>query len=667
MHTIPFLTDFVVILTAAIVVIFISNKVNTPPVVGFLLTGLLIGPSSLGLIEETSQVEVFAEIGVIILLFTIGLEFSLERLRQIRRPFFLGGTMQALITIAVVTVLGVAFTYSLAESIFFGFLITLSSTAIVLKLYAQRREIDAPQGKLVIGILLYQDFLIVLMVVLVPVLAGKVSASFESIALRFGGGLLVVAMVFLLARYLMPRLLYAIAKLQVREILLLGSLVVCLGLALMTASLDFSLALGAFLAGIIISESDYSHQIVAEVTPFRDVFNSLFFISIGMLLDMTFVAAHGVNVILLGTGIFLVKALIVLAVVLTMKYPARIGMIVAVSVAQIGEFSFVLIKVGQTSGLLDTTLYQTFLSSSILTMLVTPILVNAAPRIAHRAQQLVPWKSRTAEQDVPSQVAQQRDHVIVVGYGLNGSNLARVLRETGIQYVVIELNGETVARAQRHGENILYGDATRQDLLDLCNIATARVIVFAIADPSAVSAGVRLARQMNPRIHIIVRTRHVADLDELYRYGANEVIPEEFETSIEIFTRVLDHYHIARNIIIAQEKLLRGERYHMLRSPVKPSVVSDKMMQWLAAGTTEVFYVEERSKGDGKTIGELDLRRQAGATIIAVVRGEKSTTNPAADFLVLGGDSLVLVGTHADIERAFQYLEDSSSSQNPGD
>ncbi|MCZ6776513.1 MAG: cation:proton antiporter [Ignavibacteria bacterium] len=657
MHTIPFLQDFVIILAAAIVVIFISNRAKIPVVVGFLLAGLIIGPSSLALVENSSQVEVFAEIGVVILLFTIGLEFSLERLKQIQRSFFVGGSLQAFATVFVVMILGLLIGRGTLESIFFGFLITLSSTAIVLRLYAQRRELEAPQGKLVIGILLFQDFLLVLMIILTPVLGGKVAASFESVGLRFGGGIVLVGLVFLVARYLMPKILHAIARIDVREVFVLGALVICLGLALLTSALEFSLALGAFLAGIIISESEYSHQVVAEMTPFRDVFNSIFFISIGMLLDVRFALANAPIVIALGLGIFLLKVLIVLVIISVMKFPTRISLIVAVSLAQIGEFSFVLMKVGQAQGLMDDVLYQTFLCSSVLTMMVTPLLVNAAPLIAERAQRFVPWGSRTTAQEVPLEIQRQQDHVIIVGYGLTGTNLSRVLKETGIQYVIIELNGETVRRAKLDGEPILYGDATRQDILRLCQVHTANIIVFAISDPLAERNGVRLARQLNPTIRIISRTRFVAEIDELYRCGADEVIPEEFETSIEIFTRVLEQYHIARNIINAQEKLLRGERYKMLRSKMKPMVVSDKMMRWLAAGTTEVFLVEDSSRAAGKSVRGLDLRKQTGAMIIAIVRGEKSHTNPPGGFRVLPGDSLVLVGTHADIEKAFHYLE----------
>jgi len=657
MHMIPFLNDFLVILSAAIVVILVAHRIHVPVVVGFLLTGLLIGPHSLALVPNQEQVEVLAEIGVVILLFTIGLEFSLERLNQIRRTFLLGGSLQALITSLAVVGLSTLFGFSLGESIFIGFLITLSSTAIVLKLYDQRREIDAPQGKLVIGILLFQDFLIVLMIVLVPVLAGTVEASISSVLLRLGEGIIVVGVVFVAARFLMPKVLRAIVALRIREVFVLGAVVACLGFAFLTAAMDFSFALGAFLAGIIISESEYSHQVVAEMMPFRDVFNSIFFISIGMLLNLQYAAANMSIVLLLGVAILSIKALVVLAIVLMMKYPLRISVLVAVSIAQIGEFSFVLMKVGQSNGLLSDGLYQSFLASSILTMMVTPFLIRSGPAIAGYILKVMPWKSRTETEGELTPEEIRRDHVIIVGYGLNGRNLTRVLKETGIQYVVIELNGETVRKARRVGQPIFYGDVTRKDILRLCAIETASTIVFAISDPKATMDGVRLARSMNPSIHIIVRTRTITELDALYKAGANEVIPEEFETSIEIFTRVLSRFHIPRNIIAAQERFIRGEGYRVLRTPARQQVVSEKMMHWLAAGTTEVFLVEEGGKAAGKTVLALDLHGKTGVNVIAIVRGEKSTTNPSPDFRIDPGDALVLVGNHAEIERAFVLLE----------
>lgn len=649
-----FLSESVTILVAAIAVLLVCNRLRIPSVVGFLLTGVLIGPSGLGLVSATERVETFAEIGVVFLLFSIGLEFSLERLKQIRRFFFVGGSMQALLTTGLIALLMIAGGLSLPRSIFQGFLVTLSSTAIVLKLYADRRELDAPHGKILIGILLLQDFLIVPMIVLTPVLAGNVAASALSIALRFAGSLAVVALVFAVARYLMPRLLHVMVRTRIREVLVLGALAVCLGMAMLTEALEFSLALGAFIAGIIISESEYSHQVVAEVTPFRDVFNSLFFISIGMLLELPFALGHPGAVLGLAGMILVVKAVAGGAAAAILGFPRRIVIIVALALAQIGEFSFVLLRVGQSQGLLDRDLYQTLIAASILTMAATPLLIGWAPRLGAA---LGSWGKRGAGAE-PEGVAVRklRRHVIVVGFGVNGRNLSRVLQAASIPYVIVELDADAVRHGLADQKPMLYGDATRREILEHAGIETAEVVVFAISDLEAVRRAIRLARELNPGVHIIVRTRLVGELEDLHRRGADEVIAEEFETSIEIFTRVLEHYHIPRNVIRAETRALRGEGYRMMRSPAQTHL-PQSFLDLLAAGTTEVFRLDEEHRAVGQTLRELDIRNLAGATIIAVVRGEKPWPNPDPDMRLEAGDHLVLVGSHAEIERAFDLLE----------
>jgi CPA2 family monovalent cation:H+ antiporter-2 len=647
-----FLRDAVVVLAASIAVLLVCTRFRIPSVVGFLLTGVLIGPSTLALVRRSEQVELFAEIGVVFLLFSIGLEFSLERLRQIRRFFFAGGTLQTFLTTAGVALLAFLAAQPLPRAVFLGFLAALSSTAIVLQLYADRRELDAPQGKIAIGVLLFQDFLIVPMVVLTPVLAGVVAASPAAVAGRFALSLLAIALVFGVARYLMPRLLFLMVRTRVREVLVLGALLVCLGMAWLTESFQFSLALGAFIAGIIISESEYSHQVVAEVTPFREVFNSLFFISIGMLLDARFALANAPAVVGLAAAILVVKSLAAGAAVALLGFPRRIVVITGLSLAQVGEFSFVLLRVGQVHNLVDPGFFQTFIAASILTMLATPGLVSLAPRLGALSSR----RGAPAGEVVPASGG-PRNHVVVVGLGTNGRNLSRVLRSAGIPYVSVELNPEVVRQARDQGEPVLYGDATRREILESAGIAAAGVAVFAISDLEAVRLAIRYSRELHPGLHIIVRTRLVRDVDDLLRRGADEVVAEEFETSIEIFTRVLRYYRVPRNVILAETRVLRGESYRMLRTPSVEAGSPEALLDILSAGTTDVFRLGPEAFAAGCTIGELDLRRRTGTTIIAVVRGERSLTSPAPDLRLEPGDDLVLMGSHAALDGAFNLLE----------
>jgi len=662
-----FLQDLVLILAAAILIIFISHRIKLPPVVGLLVTGILIGPGGFSLVHDSEAIDVLAEIGVVMLLFMIGLEFTLERLKRIQRYFWLGGGLQVVSTIALAALLFGLAGVPAKEAFFFGFLVSLSSTAVVLKSLADRGETDSPQGRIALGILIFQDLAIVPMVALVPVLADVRSGPLAAVLGRFLLSTAAIAAVFIVGRTVIPRLLHAVVATRIREVFLLASLFLCLGTALLTSSLGLSLALGAFLAGVIISESEYSHQVVSDILPFKDVFNSLFFISIGMLLHTDILWRNGPTVAELVLAILVVKIAIVFLVVRFLGYGGRIALIAALSLAQIGEFSFVLAGVGRTQGLLDESAFQIFLASSILTILLTPLLIGNAPRMAVRCESLFRWKKRDEAPSLESRNA-CANHVIVAGFGLNGRNLAHVLKEAGIPYVILDLNPETYRKAVAAGEPIIFGDVSSPTILREAGIGAARGIVFAISDPATTRRGVKAARALRKDdFFIIVRTRYASEVDELYRLGADDIIPEEFETSIEIFTRVLGKFHIPRNIIDAQIKILRGECYGVLRGTcelIRPTV--ERIADFLSAGTAETFYVTQGSWPTGKTLGDIDLRGRTGVTVIAVVRGDESFTSPGADFKLESGDTLVLVANHRDMDRAFVYLETGVADRERG-
>ncbi|MBW3565148.1 MAG: cation:proton antiporter [Acidobacteria bacterium] len=660
MTHIPLLFDFVVLLGAATIVILVCFRLKIPALVGFLITGILIGPSGLALISDVESVKVLAEFGVVALLFAIGLEFSLERLRQIRRMFLLGGSLQALLTTAATVGIALALGFGLSRAVFFGFLVTLSSTALVLKFFGDRNELESPHGKLIIGILLFQDFLVVPMIILTPVLAGVVEASPLTILVRFGGGILIIGVVFVVARNLMPLVLRQIVRTGIREILVVGALFIGLGMALLTESLEFSLALGAFIAGILISESEYSHQVVADILPFRDVFNSIFFISIGMLLSLEFVFDHLGLVLLFAGSLILLKLLLITGIVYLMRYPTRTAVTTGIGLAQIGEFSFILANVGLAVGLLTDGLFQAFLAGAVLTMMVTPFFIELSPRVTFLLQRILPQRAEAPDEPEKEGI---RHHVVIIGYGLSGENVARVLKRTGIRYRIVELSGEAVERGRKAGEPIAFGDATRRELLEHVRIKDARVLLVAIADPVATARIVRFARQLSPEIYIIVRTRLVLEIEDLYAQGADSVIAEEFETSIEIFTRVLERYHIPRNVIQAQRRVLRAEGYEALREDERE--VSSTMLDILAEGATDIYRVTDDAPVAGKTLAELNVRNLTGASILVVVRDDDTHAAPGGDFVIEPGDYVVLHGGHAAVERAFHYLAHGELSRSP--
>ncbi len=656
MH-VPLLQELVILLAVSVIIVFISQKAKIPPVIGFLLTGVLIGPGGLSLVKDTATVDALAEIGVVMLLFTIGLEFEPARLKRIQRNFWAGGGLQVLLTTAACTGILTAFSgLGLREALFYGFLVSLSSTAVVLKILGDRGETDSPQGRISLGVLIFQDIAIVPMLALVPVLADTGGVSAGAIALRFGLSAGAIAAVFFPARLIMPRVLHLVVKTRIREVFLIATLFICLGMALLTSSLGLSLALGAFLAGILIAESEYSHQVVSDILPFKDVFNSLFFISVGMLLDVGAVWKFKLTVLGLVAAVLLLKFSVVVLIVRLLGFGSRIAVLTGLALAQIGEFSFVLAGVGRANGFLAGDIFQAFIASSILTILATPFLIQASPGLADHGARTFRWKKRLVE-DAAKPGCDLADHVIIAGFGLNGHNLAHVLKEAGIPYVILELNPVTVRRATAEGELIIFGDVSSPIILEEARIRQAKSIVFAISDPEMTRRGIKAARALNPDVFVIVRTRYASEVDDLLKLGASDVIPEEFETSIEIFTRVLEKYHVPRNIVDAQIRIFRGECYGMLRgacSAIRPT--AERIADLLAAGTAETYFVGRDAWPAGKTLGALDLRGRTGATVIAVVRGEESFTSPGADFEILEQDTLILVANHRDIDRAISYL-----------
>ena len=651
------LAELVIILAASVCIIFVFHKIKLPPVVGFLLTGILIGPGGLSLVKDTRTVDVLAEIGVVMLLFMVGLEFTLERLKRIRRNFWIGGGLQVVLTIAAAALFLTLIHIPARQAIFFGFLISLSSTAVVLKILGDRNETDSPQGTISLGILIFQDMAIVPMIAFVPILANVQSAAPTAILVRFLLSAAAIGAVFVIARFLMPRVLHAVVGTRIREMFLISSLLLCLGMSGLTSLLGLSMALGAFLAGVIISESEYSHQVVSDILPFRDLFNSLFFISIGMMLQVGTVFQSVGVVAGLVLSIVVLKAAIVFMTVRLLGYDSRIAVLTGLALAQVGEFSFVLAGVGRANDFMQGSVFQIFLASSILTIMATPFLIQISPALASKTRDRAERKARTGAAG-EGDGRKLKDHVIIAGYGLNGRNLAHVLKEAGVAFVVVDLNPEAIRIAAERGDPFIFGDASSRTILKEAGIGGAKAVVFAISDPASTRRGVRMAREMERGVFIIVRTLHVAEIEELYGLGADDVIPEEFETSVEIFIRVLQRFHIPRNIIDAQVKVIRNECYGLLRGTCEAfRPAAERVADLLSAGTADSYFIGRGAWPAGLTLGTVDLRNRTGATVIAVVRGEESFTSPGAEFAIETGDTLVLVASHRDMNRAFDYLK----------
>jgi len=657
MPDIDLVEELLIVLAVTIAIVYLFQKMRVPAIVGFLLAGVVIGPGGWGLITGVSQVETLADLGLVLLLFTIGIEFSLESILSMQRRILVAGLLQVLLTILAILGIASVLGVSLAVGVFFGFLVTMSSTAIVLRAYQERGEINSLHGRLASGTLLFQDLCIVPMMLMVPFLARSGHVDVLGILFAFFKSLLAVGLIVWLARKVLPRLLRQIALVRNREIFVLFIVLVCVGTAWLSSKTGLSLALGALIAGLVISESELSHQVVADVLPLRDCFSGIFFISIGMLLDPGSLARDWLTPALELLVLVSVKTGVTLVVFWYLYRSLRLGILLGLSLAQIGEFSFILAKAGIGHRLLSATEEQTFLAASILSMIATPLLIQAAhgitKRMTGKASRHATVK-KTAEG--AAELGSIEGHVMIVGYGLNGQNLARVLRESGIPYQVLELDPELVSRGKMVGEPISFGDGTRTDILEQMQIGQARVLVIAISDPAATARVVSQARRIRQDINIIVRTRYVAEIERLYRLGANQVIPEEFETSVEIFARVLQEYHIPRNVIALQVDLIRKEHYGTLRGLRLQGKPLDELSQYLVGATTDIFSVPPDSPLVGKTLREIDFRERSRVTVIAAVRDGKPFHNVGPEFVLKASDRLVLLGDHKALDDAARRI-----------
>lgn len=667
MH-IPLLSEIVIIFGLAIGVLYLCHQLRIPAIVGFLLTGVLAGPHGFGLIGAVHEVESLAEIGVVLLLFTIGLEFSMKNLWQIKKSVLVGGSFQVFGTLLATFLFAWMLGEDVGRAIFLGFLVSLSSTAIVLKLLQERAEVASPQGQINLAILIFQDVIAVPMMLLVPLMKGGAGDFYGTFIMLFLKGMAIVGLAIISARWLVPHLLFQIAKTRSRELFLLTVVVMCFSVAWLTSSIGLSLALGAFLAGLIISESEYSYQALSNLLPFRDLFTSIFFISIGMLVDSRVLIEHPAAVILIIMGVMVLKTILAGGAAALLGYPFRTMVLSGLALSQIGEFSFILSKAGVAHGLLSGSAYQIFLAVSVLSMAATPFIINRGASIAALLMRVpMPIRLRTGLKSSAREAAGDeekipRDHLLIVGYGLNGRNVARAAKNAGIPYLIVEMNPVTVKKEKAKGEPIYYGDASHEAVLEHVDVHGARVMVVAIPDPVATRMVVASARGMNARLHIITRTRYLPEMKPLYDLGANEVIPEEFETSVEIFSRVLAKYFIPRDEIERFVARVRNDGYGMLRSlSDEATVCSPSFCDYrLYLPDAEIcsFRVKEGASIAGKTLAQVGLRKRYGITLLSIRRNSEIVSNPGAETLFLAGDISIVVGSPERLAQV-QHLFDS--------
>ncbi|MFA5327484.1 MAG: cation:proton antiporter [Prolixibacteraceae bacterium] len=638
------LKDIVIIFAFATAVNYIFTKMKIPTIIGYLLTGIVAGPYVLGVIHSPHEIEFMAEIGIILLMFTIGLEFSLNHLIKIRNIVFLGGFVQLIFTAGVTMLIGHLYDMTWGSALFIGFLTALSSTALVLKILQERGELTSNYGRTVVGILIFQDIILVPLILLTPMLGGQTANIGAKL---FGLGtktLAIIAMVYIGNRWVMPKVLHLIALTKNKELFLMSILLICLAVALLTSELGMSLAFGAFLGGLMISRSEYSQDAFSHLIPFKDTFTSFFFVSIGMLLDLSFV---GDNIWLIFATVLLViaiKTFVAGGTAFMLGHTFRGTIVVGLALAQIGEFSFILAKIGQTYQILSDYYYQLFLAVTIVSMAVSPFLIMVAKPAAAMLlklpvpQFLIRGLFPLQEIDIP----EMQNHIVLIGKDSRALNLSLMASRMNLPYVSIVFDPASARSRQLKGETVIYGDSMNEPILRKAHVDLAGIVVISIGDAIATLGIIEKVRNINKHVYIIARSKHVTDIEDLYQMGANEVIPEEFETAIDLFERILKKLLVTKSEIETAILRIRDDNYGIFRD-VK---ANDTFSLTDEIPDVEIVALKTRNYPLflGKSLKEIHLRKNYGLTVVAVKRGAEIFENPGSSFVFESNDVIYILG-----------------------
>ncbi len=613
----------------------------------------------LGLVPDSERVRALAEIGVVFLLFEIGLELPLERLRRLWRATAIVGSAQVAITLAVVASAAVALGLPVAAALVVGGGVAMSSTALVMRLLSERGEVDSPHGQLSVSILILQDLSVVPFLLAIPLVAAGGGSSASALALAVARLVLGLAVVFAVVRFIVPRVLSRAARARSSDLFSLLAVLVVLGSAFFAEELGLTLAVGAFLAGVSASTSPYAQQLFSEVVPLRGVFLGVFFTAVGMLFHPAVLVEHPGFVACYLAAVLLVKGgVVAVASRLLLRQSARIGLMAGLALAQTGEFTFVLTAAAERAGLIESWLHQGIIAGSIVSLIATPFLIRLGPRLgdwvaADRGSDDT-WSGTAAPGRAPG--ANEIDHrpVVIIGFGPGGQTLSRLLRSLDVPYRVVDANAISVETARQRGETVIFGDATRPQLLRALDVANARLVVVAISDALATRRIVSRIRAISRDVPVLARTRYVREVDPLEAEGATAVVAEEFESSIELVARTLQLFRVPEASIQKFTEALRDGGYDAIRGDVAlgidPWLV--EILQEVDAQWLDVPY----GLAAGATLAELDVRAATGASILAVSRGGIMTANPAPQFDLRGGDRLLVLGDAETLSALEQML-----------
>ena len=646
-----FMLALVGIVVLSMVFLYASRIFRIPSIVSFLLIGMLAGPYGLALITNESLIANFGEIGIMLLLFTIGLEFSFDKLLRSWRVVIIGGLAQLVTTIIAITIVAYAIHIPFTGALVFGFIISLSSTAIVMKILQERREVDTVQGRTLLGILIFQDLAIIPMMVITPLFMGSGGVDTNALPLGIAKVVGILLVMVVLAHWVIPRLLTSVARQKSRELFFVTIAGICIIVAYLTNLAGLSFTLGAFVAGLIIGESDYNIDALSHIIPFRDVFASLFFLSIGMLLNTHTILGDPAFILLIVFIVILIIGIKILTGAFAsalIGMPPKISIITGLALCQVGEFSFVLAKNGLSAGFIPDMVYQIFLASAIITMALTPFFMGIGPRVVAGFYQLFPQNALRGD-DVSRPVpdsAGMSDHIVIAGYGITGKSVARAAEITNIPYTVIELNPDIIRKEKSvRRPFFIFGDAVQEEVLRHAGVQRARALVVVVSEQEAVPLIVNKARNMSPGIFIIARTQHIRNAQYLLDLGADEVVSEEYEAAREIFTRALKKYHLPDLEIAKIVRKLQDWGYAKFTRNGADSKSATGMDTVLLSLRIHMLTVQPGSIAEGMTLADLDLKAHYGISDYGIRRGNTTTTQPEMTTRLERGDGLLIFTT----------------------
>ncbi|MBK7746371.1 MAG: cation:proton antiporter [Candidatus Obscuribacter sp.] len=660
MPELSLIKDLAIIWACALIAGHICLRLKQPVLAGYMVTGIIVGPHCLKLIGDTKQIEVLAEFGVAMLLFALGVDLSIKQIAASAGRLIAVGASQLFFTTLVFATGAylLKLSTSPAQAFLFGCVCAISSSVVISKMLSDRGEADSIHGRILIPLSLLQDLSLVLIIPFLPILAssGHGDGSLQEVGISALKAVGFIAFIVFGATRLLPSLLAQAARSNSRELFLLTLIVLCLFIALLSDRLGLSIALGAFLAGIMISESVFAHQALHDVQPLRDLFSVVFFVSVGMLLEPTFIFAHSLEVFVFVTCLITGKLLIGAGSALFATKNFRSAWLVGAGLAQIGEFSFILLTLGRSLGLISDYMYNLFFAGAVTSLIVSPSLMALVPKLLHRAGMLSGTKTLKHENQTSGYSERLKDHVIICGFGRVGRNLGMVLSAYQIPYIVIELNAGIIEDLAMKGTPHIYGDSTSPLVMIKANIKDAACLVLTMPDPSAIMAVTGFARERNQNVKIIARAHRQDDIGAFRERGANAVVQPEFEASIEITRLALHSRNRPQEEIEQALTRIRAQRYQELT----PDFIEEERTQVymsLDENQLGLWFINNFDKVTGKSPADLNVRKLTGVTITAVKRDSKTFAYPSPAMALQSGDELYAVGTSEQLTRFEQIFQ----------